>query len=110
MSWKKQLEEALRSGMKYCFPTILGQFPTLDEAEFSGSPADSNGMGGESGFLDFVTDLVDSFRRKVFFKAYEMGVRDCLEDIKRTNPGFDASFDIDLNKIGASKRWEESER
>ena len=98
-SWRYELEEILRTGMRYCFPAISGKYPEIVEDEFAGKDGDAHGIGGESGFLDGVLSLVSDLRKKAFLKGYTAGARDSAHDLN-------AAFDEDISKIGASRAFE----
>ncbi len=97
---KSVIEEALRSGWKYCFkPNEKGEFPTLDELEFMGDEKDA-------GFIDFMSSLVEDIERKAFFKGYQKGASDCYADLPDAAKAELTMLD-ELNEQGAWRAYEE---
>ena len=97
---KGVIEEALRSGWKYCFkPDEKGSFPILDELEFMGDDKDA-------GFIDFITSLVEDIERKAFFKGYQKGAWDCFNDLPDAAKSELTMLD-ELNEQGAWKAYED---
>ena len=101
MSWKKRLEQILRSGLRYCFSANAdGTFPEINEDEFSG--------GHNGGFLSFIVSTVLSFRRRCFFDGYRAGVLDAIEDLKQMPVG--ESLTVVTSDFGASRSWDKYEK
>jgi hypothetical protein len=134
MSWKRKLEQALLSGMKYCFPNCfssvfgrepeklnewiashtagelvqkLREYPELYEEAFYGTPGDANNVGGESGFLDFMEAVVSDMRKEMFFLGYKHGGRDAVIDICLLHPDLEIEFCDEHSEAGAWDRWGE---
>lgn len=64
--YKKKLTEALRGGMRYCFP-MTGMdgrttYPELVESEFTGEDGE--------GFLHFIQSILFNARRAAYLKGY----------------------------------------
>lgn len=99
MTWEEELEQALRSGMKYCFaPLPSGSYPTINNEEFLGTE-------GSQGFLYFMQSFVSDLRKKAFYAGYSYGVVDAMADVG--NEAF--VLDRDVSKYGASRAWDKEE-
>lgn len=64
--YKKKLDEALRGGMRYCFPQMgmdgRTTFPELVESEYTGEDGE--------GFLHFIQSILFNARRSAFRDGY----------------------------------------
>ena len=97
------VEDALRSGWKYCFkPNEKGEFPTLDELAFMGDEKDA-------GFVDFITSLLNDIEKRAFFSGYKMGASDLYQDTPETFKA-ELAFEPGLNEVGAWRAWESREK
>lgn len=116
MTWESEIEELLLTGMKYCFSPRASEssdqmlYPTVVKSEFYGTPSKGIvGMpgheSGEPGFLDAVTSTLRNWMKKEFYEGYYQGSCDAVADTKG-----EMTIDRDLNKHGASKRWEERQK
>lgn len=100
MNYKKNIEDALKGGMKYCFPQIdmTGKttFPILSELEFYGEAEGS-------GFLHFIQSILFNARKEAFMQGYAKGVIDCAADAK-------LEVDTSASRFGADKAFTEFDR
>lgn len=74
--YKTKLTEALRTGMRYCFPQMgmdgRTTYPELVESEFTGEDGE--------GFLHFIQSILFSARRQAFKEGYLMARNIIPED------------------------------
>lgn len=98
--WRSALETLLRSGMKYCFPTVVGKYPEINEEEFSAPD------GGPGGFLHHMISFVTREREKSFKAGYLKGASDCFHDIVQEPHPETLTFSEENNIRGGDRQWQ----
>jgi hypothetical protein len=83
--------------MKYCFKTVEGKYPEIEEASFR--------PGNEPGFLDLIISLVLGYRKEAFYQGYARGAVDSIADMGKG----EFEFDEQLSRFGAEKAWHKAE-
>lgn len=111
ISWKQKIESALRGGMKYCFPLESGQYPTLSEDEFYGTPDNPF-----SGFLHFITSLVLDARKAAFQEGFRAGADTARNGVRPREwkevegcPVEVQSYTDELFSLACGRAWEANE-
>lgn len=107
MMWKKNIEDALKGGMRFCFPQVdmVGKttYPTLSEDEFYGEVDPNTGDRPGGGFLHFIQSILFNARKEAFMQGYAKGVIDCAADAK-------LEVDTSASRFGADKAFTEFDR
>lgn len=99
--WKAALITAIATPGRFCWKGSDGQYATLSKEDFYGNEE-------EPGYLYYLLDLVDSFRKQAFIDGY-MNKANQLIDVPFAGPHEYA----ELQRLGelhdASKAWDKYE-
>lgn len=91
-NYKQKLTEALRGGMRYCFPQMgmdgRTTYPELVESEFTGEDGE--------GFLHFIQSILFNARRQAYRDGYASGYRQGFSDFNSNErSGFDEKDELE---------------
>lgn len=103
------IENLLRSGMRYCFPQIdpsgKTTYPELKEEPFKAA----------DGFLYLIEYAFRGYVKRAYQAGYLQGAKDAVSDMDvgyRHKVNEPAGFDENINKIGSERgfiKWESDE-